>query len=151
MRLFIALCLTLLLGCSEKEENFVSSHHESSSILSFGFTPLDLAGKSKTELRKIIADPIRCEAIKYGDKCYYRKNNFEIVFINGLSDWVTIHNPPGTFSNFSLSDVGMKDEPPSFSNNSVKRWDKTQEVLEISVFAGNDDKIEYIYMKSVTK
>lgn len=151
MRLFIALCLALLLGCSEKEENSSASHHESSSNSSFGFTPLDLAGKSKTELRKIIADPIHCEEIKYGEKCFYRKNNFEVVFINGLSDWVTIHNPPGTFSNFSLKDVGMKDEPPNFSNNSVKRWDNPQGVLEISVFAGKDDKIEYIYMKSVTK
>ncbi len=58
----------------------------------------DLAGKSKTDIEKILAEPTKKEKVNPSktpcpcDKFTYLNDLVEIVYINGKADWITVNN-----------------------------------------------------------
>ena len=72
---------------------------------------LKLAGKSQAEVAAYIGKETSCEITKYGEKCYYKTGEMEIIFINGKADWITVEsmdNEP--FSKSALSALGLGGE-----------------------------------------
>lgn len=110
-----------------------------------------LAGKDEKEVSSIYGEPDACNHKKYGKHCSWNNANFEIVFIEGKADWITINNLESVFDDSILKVIGIKEYTPSFKSEYVMRWDNITDFKEISVFSGSNNKIDYIYVKVRTR
>ena len=110
-----------------------------------------IAGKSQKDIAAYLGKEISCGKSKYGKKCQYKKGETEIVFIKGKADWITIEgidNVP--FSKSAIKALGLKEESPSFKNDSTLRWEPIQGMRSVSVFKGASNS-DYAYIKVKTK
>lgn len=89
---------------------------------------------------------------KYGNKCSYNKEQYEIVYINGKSDWITINKLGDIkYAETALQSIGLAKAGATFKNDNTIRWTNISGFLEISLFPGQNGKADYIYIKTVTK
>lgn len=51
--------------------------------------------KEQQEVATVLGRPETCNPSKYGRKCVYRSGQVEIIFINGVADWITYNEPIG--------------------------------------------------------
>lgn len=111
-----------------------------------------IAGKKPEEVATVLGSPSETSETKYGPKQVFQASNIEIVYINGLSDWITIKNMKDiTYSDVSIQCLGLPDIRPTFSNQFVKRWDNIPGFLEVSINPGESGKISDAYIKTKTK
>jgi len=54
-----------------------------------------LAGKTETEIEKLLGEPVFCSKAESALNCSFQENEIEIVFIDGKADWITVN---GEFS-----------------------------------------------------
>lgn len=112
---------------------------------------LDLVGKSKVEVSKLIGSPKSCGPSKYGEKCQFDKSETEIVFINGKADWITVEGlDDKPFSNSTIELLGFKPKTPTFSDAFTKRWEPLQGLVSVSLFKGGSNS-DFAYIKAYTK
>lgn len=111
-----------------------------------------IAGKKPEEVAAALGSPSETSETKHGPKQVFHASNIEIVYINGLSDWITINNMKDVaYSDESIQYLGLPDTPPTFSNQFVKRWENIPGFLEVSINPGESGKISYAYVKTKTK
>lgn len=111
----------------------------------------EIVKKQKNTIDKILGDPDSCEQIKYGSKCIYKNGKFEIVYINGLSDWITVNDLTDTpYQPDSIRFFGLEPSRPSFSNEHVIRWENAYGLLSIQFFPGENNGLSYAYIKATT-
>ncbi|WP_369764616.1 hypothetical protein [Flavobacterium sp. WC2429] len=120
-----------------------------------------IIGKTEKEIEKILGKPDSSEKVSPSNtpckdepctKMFYQKNKFEIVYINGKSDWITINN----ISDFDCNSenivlLGLPPTIPDFENLNGFRWSNIENISEINFSNNGEDKIDYIYIKSTTK
>ena len=64
------------------------------------FDAEEIAGKSPEEVASVLGEPTRTEQVNPSstpcpcDKLFYKGGELEIVYINGIADWITINLPP---------------------------------------------------------
>ncbi|MDO9571162.1 MAG: hypothetical protein Q7J58_17570 [Hydrogenophaga sp.] len=104
-----------------------------------------LAEQAPSVVAQQLGDPTGCESIKYGEKCTYR-NKTEVVFINGLADWITVHADL-PYSEEALPLMGFKPAPSSFDNEYVIRWSGEQGTLLIQLAPGSGGRAFFAYVK----
>lgn len=110
-----------------------------------------IAGKSENEVAKYLGKPSSCGKSKQGKKCQYNKGETEIVFIQGKADWITVEGIDQIpFTNAALVALGLKEAGPAFSNNFTKRWERIEDLREVSLFKGASSS-DYAYIKVTTK
>jgi hypothetical protein len=121
-----------------------------------------IAGKSKSEVEKILGKAERVETFSANrtpckkvpcDMVFYKKNKFEIGYINNKADWITVNGlSEYDFNNDSIELFGLSKVEPSFNNaQSVIRWENLENINEISIFNNGSDKIDYAYIKVATE
>ena len=75
----------------------------------------------------------------------------EVVYINGVADWITIegidHIP---FGPSALTAIGIAESNPSFKDSFTLRWDNLPGFLSVSIFKGASNS-DYAYIKVKTK
>jgi hypothetical protein len=152
--------LILLIGCSSTIPEVVEQTSPSVTMSPRQALPTikisDIAGKSPSEVAKILGSPTSTETVKpSGTPCpcpkqSYRDGKIEIVFIAGKADWITINglnNAP--YSSETLTLFGIEQKPASFSNDSVMRWENIPGLSEVSIFPAQGG-VDYVYIKTAT-
>ena len=110
-----------------------------------------IAGKSQSDTSALLGAPVSCELVTYGEKCFYRTGNTEIVFISGKADWITVGALDGApYSSDVLPLLGLKKMDASFSNEHTIRWEEIPGLLEVSIFPGQSGA-GYAHIKTATR
>lgn len=120
-------------------------------------TPVDMivdvpkiAGKPQQEVTAILGEPISCEDVKQGKKCFFRRGQTEVVFISGKADWITIEAlDDAPYSDDVLPHLGLEKTAATFSNENTIRWETVRGVLEVSIFSAQDG-VDYAHIKTST-
>jgi hypothetical protein len=111
-----------------------------------------IAGKNPEEVSAVLGPPSETSETKHGRKQVFDASGIEIIYINGLSDWITINNMGDvSYSDESLKYLGFPDISPTFSNQFVKRWENIPGFLEVSINPGESGRIHYVQIKIKTK
>lgn len=117
-------------------------------------TIIDINGivkKDKATVDETIGPPDSCENIKYGSKCIYKNGKFEIVYINGLSDWISVNDLKDIpYQPDSIRFFGLEPSRPSFSNEFETRWENTYGLLSIKFSPGENNMVDFAYIKATT-
>lgn len=146
--LTLLVCAIFLISCgNSKQENIIDIR--------------TIVGKTETEIEKILGKAERSEKVSPSvtpckntpcKKKFYKKNKFEIVYIDGKSDWITINDVSNfTFNAENIILLGLSSTTPSAENSNAIQWNDIENINEINFFNNGEDKIDYIYIKAVTK
>jgi hypothetical protein len=117
----------------------------------------EIAGKSSAEVEAVLGPASSEETTQNSGKGYpkraYRDGTVEVVFVDELADWITFF--PGDHLQFDvevLRALGLPEAKPAFYNpNTVIRWEMVAGLREISVFPGQGDNVDYVYILVRTK
>ena len=110
-----------------------------------------IAGKSKVQVEKILGTPTKTTKTKYGEKLSYKKGDTEIVFINGLADWITVEDINDVpFNKKAIISIGLEESHPVKTTDWELQWENLQGLRSISLFKGKNMS-DYIYIKVKTK
>lgn len=121
-----------------------------------------IAGKTVDVIEKILGKPEEQELVSPRNtpcqeqpcvKAIYQNGQYEVVFINGVADWITIHQTAAYDLDTSIIEqLGLPKMPPTFSNSeAVMRWEHIAGLREVSFFNNGSGKVSYIYIKCFTK
>lgn len=120
-----------------------------------------IIGKSETEIEKVLGIAENSEKVSPSNtpcvdipcnKKFYQKNKFEIVFIDGKSDWITINNTSNfDFNSENITLLGLSSTVPNSENTMSINWKNIENINEVIFSSNGDNKIEYIYIKAYTK
>lgn len=120
-----------------------------------------IIGKTEKEIEKILGKAENSEKVSPSntpckeipcEKKFYQKDKFEIVFIDGKSDWITINNTSNfDFNSENITLLGLPSTVPNFENTMTINWKNIENINEVTFFSNGDNKIEYIYIKAYTK
>ena len=119
--------------------------------------------KSQKEVSAVLGKPERCSKVKWGDECFYRNSQVEIIYIKGKADWITYNDPPGVgFYPVALTYLGVKcpmDLDKISFGGGLYTWNGTCPGLHTAVLvtgAGqapsdpDNRRLGYVYIKAVT-
>ncbi|KRD10246.1 hypothetical protein ASE21_11040 [Flavobacterium sp. Root901] len=120
-----------------------------------------ITGKSKIEVDKILGKSDKVEPFTESstpckkepcEKAYYQKDKYEIIFIKGKADWITINNlSEYDFTEENIQIFGIPITRPEFSNpQNLIRWKDIEGINEINIFNNGSGKISYAYIKTFT-
>ena len=119
---------------------------------------MDIAGQPQAAVEKILGHPQGdCENNKYGKSCRYTATpaEWEIVYIKGKADWITLREPRIDNALTSPVWLGLPFEQPDVGTPAVLRWHKFDGLREYSVFVytspSGGKNIDYIYIKTTTE
>lgn len=115
-----------------------------------------VAGKSASEVAKILGEPTSTETTRARGRSYpkssYHAGAVEIVFVDGKADWITVFGGRGLpalpYSEKALDMLGLSTKAPTFSRPGVvMRWGNISGLREVSLFpAGSAGKVDYAYI-----
>ena len=114
---------------------------------------VSIAGKTKNEVAPILGDATPADEfnqVKFGEKLYYKKGKFEIVYRNGFADWITITGLKNIlFDPRSIRSLGFKNVPqPTFQNQHVIRWERLGGAIrQIQMSPDQEGKVWMIYIQ----
>ena len=110
-----------------------------------------VAGKSQEDVEGLLGSPTSCSDTKYGEKCLYGPGETEIVFINGLADWITVEGIDHvTFGSVALESLGLTEKKPDHESGFSMKWDSIEPFIEVSIFKGASNA-DYAYIKTQTE
>jgi hypothetical protein len=121
-----------------------------------------IAGKSAADVEKVLGKAESTDKAKPSgtpcedspcDKSSYQSGKYEIVFINGKADWITINNLSDyTLDVNAVELLGLPSTSPVFDNpTSVIRWEGVNDIAKISFFSNGAGKISYADIKVATE
>ena len=116
-----------------------------------------LAGRSENDVAQGLGKPVGGEQTKYGPKLTYALASgatIEIVYINGMADWITMTPRPGKaipFTAAAIEGIGFHPATPTFTSPDVIRWDNIQGLRQVSLHAGQGGTVGYFYVKVKTE
>lgn len=122
----------------------------------------DIAGMTRKHIEVILGEPNRVEMVRPSntpcqdepcEKLYYQGDRYEVVFIGGVADWITIYQTSAYVLDDSVIEcLGLPKTPPTFSNpDMVIRWENIMGLREISFFSNGAGRVASIYIKCVTR
>ena len=151
--MLIVIMMSLLLGaCSSIQEQPTNSEQSIARPDNFILDIKSIAGKSSSSVEKVLGHPCREEKVKDGFKThkvkYYRNGDIEIVYVQGVADWITIQrNCNIIYGEDALSQFGLPKMSPTFINpTAVIRWENIPNIKELSLFPGGNGKCFYAYI-----
>ena len=110
-----------------------------------------IAGKSVSEVAKVLGKASGPEKTKYGSKMLYKGGKVEVVFIAGKADWITISNLTDVpFTPKAIEALGLKAAPPTFKSDIVMRWEPCGPFTSVAIFNANG-RVDYAYIKTATR
>ena len=152
LSLIIAICL---LSCGDSNPKTSGAEPPKKLIIEIK----SIVGKSEAEVEKILGKAEKTEKVNPGktpcpcDKLYYKSGKYEIVFINGKADWITIYDVSDLDTDENVIELlGLpKTEPDFNSPHNVMRWNNVANIKEVTFFDNGSGKIDYIYIKFETE
>lgn len=54
-----------------------------------------IACKTKVDVEALLGEPSSCNPTKHGESCEFDWRRLEIVYVNGLADWITVNSIKG--------------------------------------------------------
>ena len=155
------LFVILVVSCSDEspqlEPDEWDSMRPTESTVTIALPVLEIGGKAPAEVEAVLGPASSEEATQSRGKAYpkriYRDGTVEVVFVDGLADWITFFpSEPLTFEPEVLRTLGLPEAKPDFYNpNTVIRWEAVAGLREISVFPGEGEKVHYVYILVRTK
>ncbi|MHC1701816.1 MAG: hypothetical protein AB9900_12745 [Humidesulfovibrio sp.] len=116
----------------------------------------NLAGKSPQAVAAILGKPKETEKTKRGPKMTYVSAKsgvtWEIVYIEGKADWITItpsESHPVPFDERAITAIGLPQSTPERLAPSEIRWANVHGLRSV-VFFPNGKKVGYCYVKAAT-
>lgn len=110
-----------------------------------------IAGQSMKQVGEQLNATPTCVKNKRGTKCDYQDGRFEIVYIGGKADWITVNSLEQVpFTETAITRLGFSQKAPSFRSPIVIRWNDLPGVVEVSVFKGQTGS-DYAYIKVKTR
>jgi len=86
------------------------------------------------------------------DKASFQSGKYEIVFIDGKADWITIYQlSTYDLNNDAIALLGLPKSPPTISNTVMLSWENVEGIKDIRFFNNGSNKIDYVYVKANTK
>lgn len=111
-----------------------------------------IAGKSRADVEALLGEPSSCSPSKNGEKCEFDWRRLEIVYINGLADWITVSSIKGQpFAPSSLALLDIKKANPTVATDFAIRWDHIPGFVEVSIFPLTKGIADYAHIKVKTK
>lgn len=121
-----------------------------------------VVGKSLKEVEKVLGKAEGTEKVRPSNtpckqnpctKAYFQLNKYEIVFIDGKADWITINDVAYlNFVDSSLELLGLPEtKPTSEKPSDMIKWEKVSSIKEINYFSNTFGGIDYIYIKAKTR
>ena len=118
---------------------------------------MTIAGRTPAEVARVLGRPTKIEKVKpFGtgcnpcDKVYYKGGMFEIVYIRGRADWITIKNLKGVPMNkYALPHFGLPIKDPTQGNENIE-WTNFSSLVKIVLFS-YQGKADYLYVKVNTR
>lgn len=111
-----------------------------------------LVGKSPSTVAKILGEASEKTNTQDGPKFTYQNGKYEIVYIKGKADWITINQIQElTFHPDVIKAFGFTPTAPDFANDGIFRWEKLQNIKSFSVFSDTKGKCDYAYLRATTK
>ncbi|KAF2338546.1 hypothetical protein [Flavobacterium tistrianum] len=155
-KIFPLIIVLLLFSCNSKNDNQVKNKKEV--IIDIK----KIVGKNREEIDKILGKSDKVEPFSESstpcknipcEKAFYQKDKFEIIFIDGKSDWITINDlSQYDFSEDNIEILGLPYSVPDFNNpRDLIRWKNIEGINEINIFNNGSDKISYAYIKVKTE
>lgn len=78
-----------------------------------------------------------CEVEGDGTRCAYRGGTVEVLFVDGLADWITLQDmSDATFSTEALQYLGLTPTQPTLGNEHVLRWSNIEGLHQVAIFPG---------------
>jgi hypothetical protein len=116
---------------------------------------LSVIGRNPVKVQKILGPAEEAEVVnvpkgKYSLKQFFLGTDVEIVYIDNVADWITIHNTQDWTSTDFIGYFDLKDIFPDFTVGSKLQLKDVCGLEEISIF-GEGDKIKKIHIKAFTK
>jgi hypothetical protein len=117
----------------------------------------EISGRSFNQIVPILGKPDASEPAKPSNvpidisksqKFFFKNRKIEIVFIDGIADWITINDPAIPFEASSLTELGLDSEPPTFKTHYIMRWKNLNPFTEITFFSRTENIVDYILVKS---
>jgi hypothetical protein len=122
----------------------------------------DIAAKMPAYIEAIFGKPSAVERVNPRgtpsqdhpyDKAIYQDGKYEITFINGVADWITIYQTEA-YTEYSsvLKYLGLSQVPPTFNNPQQAVWWRDIDGLyEVNFFYNEPGRPAHIYIKCKTK
>lgn len=136
--------------------NTLNNKKENNSNTSLIVDIKKISNKNSKEVEKELWKPYKTEIVKPSstwcndavcNKMYYQNWKYEIVFINWVSDWITINNVSNvSFNEDMISLLWLSQIQPTITNSFNMRWENIDWFKEIYFF-NNRDYVDYIYVK----
>jgi len=147
--------ITGIISCTGKEsETKPIKESETKPITESEIKPIaqitKIAGGNQDAVAELLGEPVSNTATKYGPKLIYQ-GDIEVVFIDGKADWITVPMTKVPYNKNAVKYLDLKPTNPSFSNNFTMRWEGISGLLQVSIFAGRNGKVDYADIKAFTK
>ena len=126
------------------------------------FPLTSIVAQGPTAVDAILGEPNAIELVRPSstickergcEKRIYQSGKYEVVFVGGLADWITINQTPAYETGQEvLNYLGLPQVAPTFDNPSqVIWWRDLAGLHEVNFFYDRPGRASYIYIKSVTK
>jgi hypothetical protein len=122
----------------------------------------DIAAKQPAAVEVILGKPSGRELVRPSstpckeqgcEKLTYQGGKYEIVFINGVADWITISQVAAyTAPDAALEYLDLPKQAPAHNNpQQVAWWREIAGLHEVNFFYDVPSRPAYIYVKCITK
>jgi hypothetical protein len=116
---------------------------------------LSIIGRNPVKVQKILGPAEEAEVInvpkgEYSLRQYFLGTDVEIVYIDNVADWITIHNSQDRPSSDFIGYFDLQEIFPDFKVGSKIQFKDVCGLEEISIF-GEGDRIKKIHIKAFTK
>lgn len=140
-------------GKSNSAEVTKTEEPSTFNILNIANMPLDSVEKhlgAATKMEDVSPSNTPCPPCP---KYSFQNGGIEIVFINGVADWITIKNLNAKYSNCSIDELGPFDcTNRTFKSDVQMRWENIRGIKVITLFQKFDNqkptfKVDYAIIK----
>jgi len=122
---------------------------------------MQIVGKNPSGVERLLGEMQSSETIRLGGrgpnkdsrhlKGYYGDGRYEVVFIDGVADWITITNVDHLTTEQFIDEWDLDMIRPDFYNaDIVARYYNVHGMKEVAVFKDVNGGIFYIYVKAFT-
>ena len=115
-----------------------------------GTSLADIAGQPKASVEQALGESDYCEEGPYGERCSFQQGAIEVFFFDSKADWILYHKRDLQYQAKTLELIGFKATKPSREDRFVTEWTTVEGVKSVKMFAGENGKIEYIFIKTNT-
>lgn len=106
----------------------------------------DIVGQPKASVEHALGKSDYCEQGKYGERCSFQNGAIDVIFFDSKANWIMYNKGDLPYQPKTLELIGFKATKPSQEDKFVTEWTTIDGVKSVKMFAGENGKIEYIFI-----